>query len=277
MTPGTQARTPALTRAALAGLGAGAAVSSLMGPGIFAGFTAVALAAGVVMALGSLGAPGPFLSLVTAGLAILFPLAAAVEGEPGILWASGVSFVVLSAAYVLRGLRRHCLQMLSESLMVVLHLGLLGSYLVLVATLGNRLLVALVLLVAAFEAAYGILAARQDGKKRPPARRGGSAPQKGAAALFPPLAVAGGLVACQVAALLTRFVLPSPLGAVSLLVLGASVAAAAALGHAGAAVVAEDLHRGPGRRGLDPAVFGSVNALLLAAGAFYYGFRLYLA
>ena len=277
MTPGTQARTPAPTRAALAGLGVGAAVSSLLGTGIFAGFTAVALAAGVMVALGSLATPGLFLSSVTAGLAILFPLAAAVEGEAGILWASGVSFVVLSAGYVFRGLRRHSLQTLSESLMVVLHLGLLGSYLVLVATLGNRLLVALVLMVAAFEAAYGILAARRDLSRDPQARRAGPPPQKPAAALFPPLAVAGGVVACQVAALLTRFVLPSPLGVVSLLMLGAAVAAAAALGHAGAALVAEDLDWEPGRKGLDPAVFGSVNALLLAAGAFYYGFRLYLA
>jgi hypothetical protein len=276
MTPGTQARSSALTRAALAGLGVGAAVSSLLGTGIFAGFTSVALAAGVTLALGSLGAPGVFLSAVTAGLAILFPLATAVEGEPGILWASGATFVVLSAGYVLRGLRRHSLQMLSESLMVVLHLGLLGSYLVLVATLGNRLLVVLVLMVAAFEAAYGLLTARQAAQERPPPGRRGPPPQK-PAALFPPRALLGGGGACCAAALLGRFVLPAPLAIVSLLVLGAAVAAAAALGHAGAALVAEDLEWQPGRKGLDPALFGSLNAMLLAAGAFYYGFRLYLA
>lgn len=282
MTPRSQAANPALTRTALAGLGVGAAVSSLLGVRIFAGFTAVALAAGVMMALGALGGPGMFLSSITAGLVMLFPLAAAEQGGPGILWAAGITFMVLSAGHVARGLHPHSLHMLSESLMAVVHLGLVGSYLVLVAELGNRLLIALVLMVAVFEAAYGLLTLRQTAKAGPPppaGRRGGRPTGKApATGRTLPTAALGGVVACQASALLAGFFLPSPLEVVSLLILGTVVGAAATLGHAGAALVVEDLGwERDGRGGLDPGVFGSLNALLLAAGAFYYGFRLYLS
>lgn len=280
MTSRPQAANPALTRTALAGLGVGAAVSSLLGVRIFAGFTAVALAVGVMMALGALGAPGMFLSSITAGLVMLFPLAAAEQGGPGILWAAGITFMVLSAGHVARGLHPHSLHMLSEGLMAVVHLGFVGSYLVLVAELGNRLLIALVLMVAVFEAAYGLLTIRQTAGAGPPppAGRRGGRPKAPATGRILPTAALGGVVACQASALLAGFFLPSPLEVVSLLILGTVVGAAATLGHAGAALVVEDLGWERDRRGgLDPGVFGSLNALLLAAGAFYYGFRLYLS
>lgn len=282
MTPRSQTANPALTRAALAGLGVGAAVSSLLGVRFFAGFAAVALAAGVMMALGALGAPGMFLSSIAAALVMLFPLAAAEQGDAGILWAAGITFIVLSAGYVARGLHPHSLLMLSESLMAVVHLGLAGSYLVLVVELGNRLLIALVLMLAVYEAAYGLLTLRQTAGAVPPPPAGPKAQKRPAGTAvsgrISPGAAFGGVVACQAAALLARFFLPSPLEVLSLLILGTVVGAAATLGHAGAALVVDDLGWERGHRGgLDPGLFGSLNALLLAAGAFYYGFSLYLS
>ncbi len=282
MTPGSQTAPPVLTRAALAGLAAGAAVSSLFGVRIFAGFVAVALAAGVVLAFNALVEAGRIFSALGGLLAMLFPLAVAERGEGGIMLAGAASLMVLAAGYVVRGQRPPSLEGLAAGLAIVLHLGLLGSYLVLIAAAGNRLLPALVLMAAAFEMVYGVLAGRgspasrlrqKPGQKH---RRGRVIPA--GQRWIDIKAAIGGVLACQLAALGARFFLPSPPGVGSSVLLGGVVGAGAILGHAGAVAVSNDLRsRLRGRSGvLDSAVFPHLNALLFAAGAFHYGFRLYL-
>lgn len=271
MDTGSGDRTPAATGAALGGLALGAALSSLLGTPIFAGFLAVSLAAGAALALAALAGAGRPLALAGGGVVMLFPLATAEIGEDGILWAAAAATIVLGLAHVIRGVRPGSLISLAAALGVVLHLGLLGAYLVLASAQDSLLLLALVVMVVCFEAAYGITAARTA--TRPPVRgRQTSRPPVN------PKAVLAGVAACGGAALLTRFFLPAPLGLGSLLVLGTIVGGGASLGHVAAAAVHEDLEsRSRHGGGFDPAVFTHLNALLFAAGAFHYGFRLYLA
>jgi hypothetical protein len=268
----SQARTPAVTRVALAGLAAGAVGSSLLGPRILAGYAAVGLAVAVALALYAIGGGTRALPALGAVLVMAYPLAAVEQGEGGILWAAALTFIAMAGAYVRRGLGRDVVGSLAVGVAVVLHLGLLGSYLVLVAVSGNRLLGALVLMVVAFEAAHAVLVSRIVPPERPSSR---GAPLS---SFFDPKAALAGLAACVAASVLARLFLVSPPGLLSSVVLGVSVGAAATLGHAAAAATSEDFESGPLRvGGLDAGVFISLNALLFAAGAFYYGFRLYLA
>ena len=276
MSTRSEAPTPALTRAALAGLAAGAVGSSLLGPGIFAGFVAVAIAVGAGLTLFSLDTTGPVLPVLGAGLAMLYPLAAIEEGESGVLSAAAATLIVMAAGFVMRGLGRGVVGNLALFVAVVLHLGLLGSYLVLVAASGNRVLGALVLVVVAFEVVYGVVAARTGQEVEPEPPR----PSRRKPAPAPDLnfkAAAAGLLACVAAALAARLFMDPALGLFSSLVFGAVVGGAACLGRAAASAVSGELRSGSVRSNFDPAVFASLNALLLAAGAFYYGFRLYLS
>jgi hypothetical protein len=275
MSTRSQAPTPALTRAALVGLAVGAVGSSLFGPGIFAGFAAVAIAVGAGLTLSSLQTTGRVLPILGAGLAMLYPLAAIEEGESGILSAAAATLMVMAAGFVLRGAGRGVAGNLALFVAVVLHLGLLGSYMVLVAASGNRVLGALVLVVVAFEVVYTVV----EDRTRPIARTAGKVRSRQAAPapdLNLKAAVAGG-AACAVAALGARLFMDPALGLFSSLVFGAAVGAAACLGRAAASAVSGELRSGSVRSNFDPAVFASLNALLLAAGAFYYGFRLYLS
>lgn len=274
MDRGSQQRTP-VSGAALVGLALGAAFSSLLGYRIFAGFVAVGLGVGVALVLGALTPAGRPLALVGAGLAVLFPLAVVEQGEGGILWAAAAAGILLSAAFVMRGLRGGSLASLAVSLAAVLHLGLLGSYLVLVAAEGDRLLMALILMAGAFEAAFGLTAARTRPASPPGSGAGALGRQRAPRQPINLKAVAAGIAACQAAALLTRLFLPSQLGLISLLVLGAAVGSGAGLGHVAAAAVVDDLDSDRAA-GIDVGVFAPLNALLFAGGAFYYGFRLYL-
>lgn len=268
----SQARTPAATRVALGGLAAGAVGSSLLGPRILAGYAAIGLAVAVGLTLYAIGGGARALPALGAVLVMAYPLAAVERGEGGILWAAAVTFFGMAGAYVMRGLGRDVVGSLAVGVTVVLHLGLLGSYLVLVAMSGNRLMGALVLMVVAFEAAYGVLASRTLPPELPPGR---GAPL---AWFFDPRAALAGLAACVVASVIARLFLVAPPGLLSSVVLGVAVGAAATLGHAAASATSEDFESGVLRMGgLDAGVFISLNALLFAAGAFYYGFRLYLA
>lgn len=268
MTMDSQARTPLVTRVALAGLAAGAAGSSLLGPRILAGYAAVALAVAVGLTLYMIGGGARALPALGAVLVMAYPLAAVERGEGGILWAGALTFFVMAAAYVMRGLGRDVVGSLAVGVAVVLHLGLLGSYLVLVAVSGNRLLGALILMVVAFEAAYAVVASRA------PARRTTGA---ASTSFFDPRTALAGVAACVGASVLARLFLVSPPGLLSSVVLGVAVGAAATLGHAAAAATSEDFGSGAVRmEGLDTGVFISLNTLLFAAGAFFYGFRLYL-
>jgi len=268
----SQERTPVVTRAALVGLAAGAVGLSLLGPRILAGYTAVGLAVAVGLTLHVVGGRSGVLPALGGVLVMAYPLAAVERGEGGILWAATLTFFGIAGAYVMRGLGRDVVGSLAVVVAVVLHLGLLGSYLVLVAVSGNRLLGALVLMVVAFEAGHVFVAARS----RAPARR--SAPAGSGTSFFDPRAALAGVAACVAASVLARLFLTSAPGGFSSVVLGIAVGAAATLGHAAAAATSEDFGSGvPGVEGLDAGVFISLNALLFAAGAFYYGFRLYLA
>ncbi|MEX0790578.1 MAG: hypothetical protein WD178_07370 [Actinomycetota bacterium] len=267
-----QARPTIVSRVALVGLFAGAAGSSLMGPRILAGYAAVGLAVGVGLTLNSFAGLGRLLPVLGGGLAITYPLAAVEQGEDGILWAAALTVVVMAAAFLVRRPAGGVVGALAVSVAVVLHLGLLGSYLVLVAATGTRLLAALVLMAVAFEAAYAVAVARsgQPGGRRP----SGDLPP---ASYLNPTASLCGVAACVAAGLLARLFLPSPPGIVSTIVLGLVVGTAAALGHAAAAITSEDLNSGEREvEEFDAGAFTFLNALLFAAGAFYYGFRLYL-
>jgi hypothetical protein len=274
MSTRSQAPTPALTRAALVGLAVGAVGSSLLGPGIFAGFAAVALAVGAGITLLSFET-GRVLPILGGGLAMLYPLAVIEGGESGILWAATATLIVLAAGFVLTGVRRGVVASLAIFVAVVLHLGLLGSYLVLVAASGNRVLGALVLVVVAFEVVYRVV----EGRTRPVAASGGKKrSRKPTPAADLNLKAAGAAVAaCVVSALAARLVMDPALGLFSSVVFGASVGAAACLGRASASAVSGEMRSGSAGAKFDPEVFASLNALLLAAGAFYYGFRLYLS
>lgn len=262
MPTGSQIPASATSRAALAGLAAGAVGASILGPRVFAGYAAAGLFSGVGLTLRSLGASGRFLPGLAAGLVVLFPLAASELGEEGILLAVAATLMVLAAGFTGRGLKRGAVGSLALSLLVVLHLGLLGAYLVLLAASGNRLLAGLFLMVAGFEVAYGLLAGRRD-------------PKTGRTAIDP-LAVGGGIAACIAAALVASLFLNLNLGLDSFLLLGLVVGVSAALGHVSASGALEDLVGG--REGAPNArALAALNALLFAAGVFYYGFRLYLA
>lgn len=263
-----QAGTPAVTRIALVGLAGGAVGSSFLGPRIFAGYAAVGLAVAVALTLHAVGGGSRILPALGGILVMAYPLAVVERGEGGILWATTLTFFGLAGAFVMRGVGRGVVGSLAVGVAVVLHLGLLGSYLVLVALSGNRLPAALVLMVVAFEGAYVLVVA--SGSRR---RLAGSG-----SGVFDPQAALGGVAACVIAALLARLFLLSPPGLFSSAVLGVAVAAAATLGHAAAAATSQDFDSGvAGTGGLDAGVFTSLNAMLFAAGAFYYGFRLYLA
>lgn len=262
-----QARTPVTARVALAGLAAGAAGSSLMGPRILAGYAAVGLAVGVGLALSSFAGMGRVLPVLGGSLAVTYPLAVVEQGEDGILWAAALTLMVMAGAFVVRRPARGVVGALALSVAVVLHLGLLGSYLVLVAAMGTRLLAALVMMAVAFEVAYGFAGSRF-----------GRVSERAPGAVYlVPVASLSGVAGCTVAGLVARLILPNPPGVVSTIVLGLAVGTAATLGHAAAAITSEDLDRRSHDFGnFDAGVFIFLNALLFATGAFYYGFRLYL-
>ncbi|HEX2054362.1 MAG TPA: hypothetical protein VHJ78_11640, partial [Actinomycetota bacterium] len=160
MAPAFPTSSSTIASAALAGLILGVAVSSFLGVGILAGFVAVALAVGVFLALAQEGGGGKVVPGVSALSAMVFPLAVAELGEDGMLPAAAAGFAVLAAAHLLRGRRAGSLPALGLATGAVLHLGLLGSFLVLLTAEGNRLLPAMVLMAAAFETAYVTAAAR---------------------------------------------------------------------------------------------------------------------
>ncbi|CAN5884670.1 hypothetical protein BH23ACT12_BH23ACT12_01630 [soil metagenome] len=267
-----QPRRPVTARVALTGLAAGAAGSSLMGPRILAGYAAVGLAVGVGLALNSLAGMGRVMPVLGGALAIAYPLAVVEQGEEGILWAAALTLMVMAGGFVSRRPVRGVVGAFAVSVAVVLHLGLLGSYLVLVAATGTRLLAALVLMAVGFEAAYSFARARTG----PP---GGRTPagSPGAASYLNTVPSLSGVGACAAAGLVARLFLPNPPGVASTLVLGFAVGTAAALGHAAATLASEDLDSETREVGVfDTGVFTFMNAMLFAAGAFYYGFRLYL-
>jgi hypothetical protein len=262
-----QARTPVTARVALAGLAVGAAGSSLMGPRILAGYVAVGLAVGVGLALNSFAGMGRSLPVLGGSLAVAYPLAAVEQGEGGILWAAALTLMVMAGAFVVRRPSSGVVGALAFSFAVVLHLGLLGSYLVLVSATGTRLLAALVLMMGGFEAAYGFAGSRF----------GPVSESATGAAYLNPVASLSGAAGCAAAGLVARLFLPNPPGVVSTIFLGLAVGIAAGLGHAAAAITSEDLDRGTEDVAIfDAGVFTLLNALLFATGAFYYGFRLYL-
>lgn len=261
-----QTQSPGLARFALAGLGSGAAVTSFLDIQLFAGFMAVAMGGGAFLAFRSLGLGGRIMPVIAAAVAMTFPPAVVEWGEEGMAVAMAGGFIVLAGSSVAGGLRRGALATAAVGVGLVVHLGLLGSFLVMIAVWGDRLLPALVLMVAVFELTYRSLATRLA-----PSAAGSGRP--------PPLlnlrAAMGGLVGCQVAALCGHFFLAAPVGVTSLLVLGTVVGCGAGLGHAGAAMVKQELSGDS--VGLGAGIFPFFNAALFAAGTFYYGFRLYLA
>lgn len=261
------AGSPATARVFLAGSAAGVLVTSHVGAAELAGFLAVALAVGVFAVLPALVAPGRGLAVVAAALAAGFPFAVAAQEEAGILWATAVASVLLPAGFVLRGRRRSALPAVGMTLLVVLQLGMLGSYLVLLAGIDPWMPAGLLVLVMVFEVGYALLGARAG-----PGARG--APAGSWAVRARP--VLGAVVACQAVAVVAGTAVAIPLRVSTLLLLGLVVGAGAALGHAAAEMLVGQRNRAVAGPGVDPGLVTYLSVLLFAAGALYYALALYL-
>jgi hypothetical protein len=253
--------------ALLVGAGVGTAAAAWLDAWSFAGFVSAALGAVVYISLA--GSPG-VMRLSATACAVSFPLLVVQAGETGLLWAATISLGVLAGASVLRGLRPGLVASLALALVDVVYISSLGSHLVLIKDFrsGSQMVTAFFLMVGAYEAASAMVAAR-----RPEGRATAKAVPHGA--WFDWRAGLGGALACEAVALGARTLIGLPLEVTAMLILGLVVAAAAALGSSIGSLVAEDL--GARLSGREVAALRHLNAALVAAPAFYYGFRLYLS
>lgn len=253
-------RLPFLTGAALLGL---AVAACWLGEGAFLGFAAGAAAiAAMELARSMLGrdlAVQPW--LVVAG-ALAFPLAAFRWGEAGLMLAAAAMLVALAVPPLVRGLRPGALASAAATLFGALYVGFLGSYAVLVrgADRGALLLPLLAGLVGLFHLG------RAFGRRGAP---------PGEETLRGPVA---GIGATLVGGLGAALLLDPPFDPGPMAGLGLSVGLASSLGGLAGTLVRADLGVAdrdaavPGRGGL----LARLEALLLAAPAFFYAFKLYL-
>jgi hypothetical protein len=253
--------------ALLLGAVAGAAVTAWLDTGSFAGYVSAALAAAVFAALS--GSP-QVLRFAATACAVSFPLLVVYRGEAGLLWGPTITFAVLAGASVLRGLRPGLVASLALAIFAVVYIAALGSHLILIKDFrsGSQMVTAFLMMTGAYEGASAFVAAR---------RRGGP----GAGEVSRPWdwfdwrAGLAGALACEAVALGAWFVIDLPMKIAAVVILGLVVAAAAATGNAVGAFVAEDVRNRV--READVPALRHLNAVLLAAPAFYYGFRLYLS
>jgi hypothetical protein len=253
--------------ALLLGTAAGAAGAAWLDIGSFAGYVSAALAAAVFAALA--GSP-PALRLAATACALSFPLLVVLAGETGLLWGPTITFAILACASVLRGLRPGLVASLALAVLVVVYVASLGSHLVLIKEFrsGSQMVTAFLLMTGAYETAAALVAAR---RRAAPSPGENNRPW----AWFDWRAGLAGALACEAVALASRYVIELPMKMTAVLILGLAVAGAAMMGNAVGAFVAEDVQKRV--RAADAASLRHVNAVLLAAPAFYYGFRLYLS
>lgn len=244
-------------RILLTGAILGVLPAAWLGPRSFAGYVALVVAGLVLMALPEdrrwARAPGAL-------TAALYLFLAGGYGEAGILWATGIGFVLLAGLSVFRGLRPDSLNSLARSVLAVSYLGSFGSYFVLIRGLedGTRMIWSLALMIIAFQLTTVLV------RERLPARSGLRASQL--------RAKVAGAVVCVGVAMAARWLLELDLGLFSTAVLGLVVAMAATLGQAAARLASEDLYRDSRIAGM----FEWLNGLLFAAPALFYTLRLSL-
>ena len=253
--------------ALLLAAGVGTAAAAWLDAWSFAGFVSAALGAAVYA---SLARSPRVMRLPATACAVSFPLLVVQAGETGLLWAATISFVVLAGASIMRGLRPGLVASLALALLDVVYISSLGSHLVLIKDFrsGSQMVTAFFLMAGAYEAASALVVARRPERRATPK----AARHK---AWFDWRAGLAGALACEVVALGARMLIGLPLEMTAILILGLVVAAAAALGSAIGGLVAEDL--GARLSGREVAALRHLNAALVAAPAFYYGFRLYLS
>jgi hypothetical protein len=261
--PRTRVRSvPTLT---LVGVGAGAAAAAWLEVSGFAGYLAAALAVAVFVQLSDASAG---LRLPATACTAIFPLLVLQGGEAGLLWGSAFAFAALAVASVLMGVARGLVSSLAFSVLVVIYPAVLACHLILIKGFprGSAMVLAYLFMAGGYLAVGSLVerfrASRPDAGPRGQILRLGW------------LAVVAGLFAAQAIAFSARALLDLPLGIVAVAILALVVSAAAAVGDLIGVFLWEER---PDRRGGAAAGLQYLNAVLLAAPAFYYGFRLYLS
>jgi hypothetical protein len=254
---------PAFTAVVQGAVAVGGLVASAFASEVLAGYVAICGSVAVVIACRALPGVGRAVRPLLVVLVAAFPLAAVLWGETGLLWATAASTIASMGSFVFEGLRPGAMRSLAVAMLLLLYYGFLSSFLVLIRfSLGHRPLVALTLLVVAYEMGNAVAVTR---------KRGASASEGRQAGWLPP---AAGLVACLAASLASGAFLNNPTRPVSLLFLGTVVGAVAVLSHAIATRVSEEHTVATDAISVDSAA--RLTSLLLAAPAFLYAFRLFL-
>jgi hypothetical protein len=247
------------------GVGAGAAVAAWLDVNSFAGYIAAALAAAVFLQLSH---ALPALRFTAAGCTAAFPFLVLQGGEAGLLWGSALTFSTLAVASVLRGPRRGLVESLAVALLIVVYPAVLASHLVLIKgfSRGSEMVLTFLLMASGYVAVASAVEKLRAGRR-------GAGP--GGEGIWPDMVAAiSGVLASQVIALAARAALGLRLEVTAVAILALVVAAAAAVGRAIGEFVSDERRRGKVQT---PAGLEHLNAVLLAAPAFYYGFRLYLS
>lgn len=202
-----------------------------------------------------------------AAAAVSFPLLAGRWGESTAIVGAALVVIVVSAAFVFGGLRPGAVRSLAGTLFVAFYVGMLASYLVLVRLAGGRLIVAFALMVAAYR-----------GGRWAGDRRFGGSPVAAESAFSPTWwGALLGVALCVLAAAASRAFLDERFQISAMLSVGAFVGIAAVAGDVAGSLVLQDAGVGereaalPGRGGL----IASLHPVLLAAPAFFFGFRLF--
>ncbi len=254
-----------VTPRTLLGVGAGAAAAAWLDDNSFAGYVAAALAAAVYLQLSS--APSA-LRFPAAGCAAAFPFLVVQGGEGGLLWGSALAFATLAVAAVLIGLRRGFVSSLAGALLTVVYPAVLACHLVLIRGFprGREMVLSYLVMAGAYVAVASLVEERRAGAAASRVEGKGISPDW--------LAALAGLAASQAIAFAARALLGLRLELSAAAILALVVAAAAEVGRAIGAFVSERRRgeTGPASIGLE-----HLNAVLVAAPAFYYGFRLYLS
>lgn len=194
-----------------------------------------------------------------------FPLLALWLGETGVLPIAAGILIVAAGSFVLMQSRPGLLPSLAGSVLSTLYIGLPAAYMVLIRLTerGPYLVVAFLLMVGAYQLAARIGSASR--RSRGVGGRGWSGPVLG-------------IVACLIAASGATRLSATPLGLSSVVGLGLIVGVAAAVGDLSGGRLRLE-RPSDDRESLRPVRSGFLrllDAALLAAPAFFYGYRLYL-
>jgi len=245
---------------------AGLVATSLLGAPVLAGFAAVVSALGAATTFIRLaGAQNRPLIWITAGAAAVFPVAVLAKSENGLLWALALAVLVVGSRIVVSGAIEGCARAAGVSLWLSLYFGFTLSFAVLIRRThgGVRLLAALAIMILLYKLAVIVVDAG-SAKSRRIAATGLTRP-----------VVSAGLAASVAGAVIGLAFLRSPFTLKPMVVLGVVAGLAALLGDSASSLISSDLRGGDAKPAGLPVLM-SLDSLLLALPAFYYGFRLYV-